>query len=145
MGTPKQRKAAIKVSENIRKDKPETLGAVLRASGYSESVSKRPSQVTHSEGFKSELEPMLKRHNVTKEQYVKNIGEAMTANRVAQIAGDFFQTDIPDHGMRLAANKQAKDLLNFTEEEISQNPDLAKALSGGVDEIELQRLIFKKT
>lgn len=141
MSTPKQKKAAIKTSENIRKPRPEPIGEVLKASGYSKSISLRPSTVTRSKGYREELEPLLKRHNVTKDQYVKNIGDAMTAEKMNTFTGEIT----PDYALRLSANKQAKELLNFSDDEIRKDPELAKAITDNLDELELTRLVLKKS
>ena len=59
MPTQRQIKAAKKVSENLRKKKPKSIGKVLREVGYSESVSNAPQQVTGSKGFQQLMEEML--------------------------------------------------------------------------------------
>ena len=46
MATTRQITAINKISENLRSRKPETIGKVLRDSGYSQSTSESPSLVT---------------------------------------------------------------------------------------------------
>lgn len=116
-----------------------SVGAAMIAVGYSKATAKNPSKLTKSRALQS----IAQANGVTIEQYMRNIGEAMKANKVASIAGDFYQTEIPDHLVRLAGNKQAREFLELEEEKV--NPDLTKAISDNVDEIELQRLIFKKS
>jgi hypothetical protein len=49
--TPRQQKAAELLVENSRKDKPEPIGKVLQAAGYSKASAIKPSQLTRSQGF----------------------------------------------------------------------------------------------
>ena len=59
MATPKQIKAAKKMSENVRKQKPEPVGKVLKKAGYSETSSKKPKRIVQSKGFTELMEEML--------------------------------------------------------------------------------------
>lgn len=56
--TARQKAAAVKVMENARKPKPETIGKVLQAVGYSRAVSETPTDVTESKGFKAALDEL---------------------------------------------------------------------------------------
>lgn len=53
--TPKQRKAARAIVENLTKDKPQTQAVVLANIGYSKGITETPSMVTESRGFKLAL------------------------------------------------------------------------------------------
>ncbi len=61
MSTIRQRKAIQKLSENLRNvdNKPISMGKILRESGYSEAVSKKPKLVTESLGWKDLIESYL--------------------------------------------------------------------------------------
>jgi hypothetical protein len=45
IGTPKQRKLTRLIVENIGKDKPEPMGAIIKQAGYSDSMAKNPKEV----------------------------------------------------------------------------------------------------
>lgn len=94
----------------------------------------------HSKG----LSKLLEAGGVTKNQYILNIGQAMQANKVASLAGDFYETEIPDYTVRLQANKQAERFLKFEEQDKELNPELSKALKGDYDEVQLVRLMKNK-
>ncbi len=53
--TQKQRLAAKAVSENLLADKPKNLGVILADIGYSPGITKTPSMVVESAGFKQAL------------------------------------------------------------------------------------------
>jgi hypothetical protein len=53
--TPRQRKAAKEVVENLMKDEPLPTGQVLENVGYSKGVSETPSMVLETQGFKDAL------------------------------------------------------------------------------------------
>jgi hypothetical protein len=59
VGTQKQELATDLLSENLRRRKPEPMGAVLRKAGYSIEQSKRPSDITNSVTFQQLLEKKL--------------------------------------------------------------------------------------
>jgi hypothetical protein len=57
--TPKQRKLAKIVSENIRThDKPKSTGELMLQAGYSATLSLKPSAVTQSQGFLKALDEL---------------------------------------------------------------------------------------
>lgn len=103
MATPRQRKAAIALSENISKKKPESIGKVLRDVGYTDEVSKRPSQVIDSQGFKEVLEEL----GVTDDKLATVLADGLEANKVISakiVAKANEQTDdfieVPDYPTR---------------------------------------------
>lgn len=55
-GTPKQRKLAEGIVENIAKDKPDTQRNIIRRAGYSESRARKPIELIESPGVQAELE-----------------------------------------------------------------------------------------
>lgn len=145
MSTPKQIKAAIKTVENVRLAKPKPINVVLIESGYSIPVSKHPSHVTRSKGYQDALAPLLKKHNITVDRYLRNIAEAMEATKVitSHTEPDYL---VPDHTTRLQANKQAEKLLPLHQDkgDITDTSELEAALDSGMEVEELQRIVFRK-
>lgn len=83
----------------------------------------------------------LKEHNITWSRVVKPISDALEAVK-SDLTGDVHV----DHNTRLRASKQASELLNLPNK--TQDSELNQALQNlpqNVDEVELQRMIFKKT
>lgn len=81
MSTLKQKIAAKRISDNIRKGKGETLGKILRETGYSKETSEAPQRVTQSEGFIEETRPFVQRLKKVRDQALAEIerrGEALT-------------------------------------------------------------------
>lgn len=66
MATPRQRKAAQKAAENVRKAHPKPIGTILRESGYSKSTSEKPKRVTASKGFNELMEEYLPEQDVAR-------------------------------------------------------------------------------
>lgn len=96
MATPKQIKAAKKISENIRNDKPKPMGEVLQDAGYAESTSKRPSQVTTSKGFTELLEEMLPDEDVLEAHQ-----QLLQSTRIDHMVFPVYrdpEADIPEEG-----------------------------------------------
>lgn len=85
--------------------------------------------------YDKELSVLLAEHNVTKNQYLMNIGEAMQATKQNQFTGEVT----PDHATRLQANKQAERFLDFDSAPLQDIPDLT-----GLDEIALTHAVFKR-
>lgn len=114
------------------------VSKAMEAAGYSKATAHTPSNLTKAKAVRTIAEAS----GVTIEQYMMNIGEAMIAEKQNQFTGEIT----PDYGVRLSANKQAREFLQL--EDSSNNPssnsDLVKALNDNVDAVELQRLIFKK-
>lgn len=106
--------------------------------GYSPATAKNPSKLTKSRAIQS----IAKANGVTIEQYMMNIGQAMIADKQNQFTGE----TTPDYAIRLSANKQAREFIDLEDDTKGINPELAKAMKDSdIDEIELQRLIFKKS
>jgi hypothetical protein len=49
------------------------------------------------------IEAAYEKQGITPEALVQPLADGLKANKVVQIEGDFFQTDVPDHGIRLRA------------------------------------------
>lgn len=59
MPTARQRKVVEKMAENLRSDKPKSMGKILTEVGYSKDVSEKPKIVTESKGVKELLDQYL--------------------------------------------------------------------------------------
>lgn len=59
MPTARQRKVVEKMAENLRSDKPKSMGKILTEVGYSKNVSEKPKIVTESKGIKELLDQYL--------------------------------------------------------------------------------------
>lgn len=75
MATDKQKLAALKISENLRKEKPQPKGKILKEVGYSKSVSESPSIVTKSKGFQE----LLEQAGVTDEKLAQVLNDGLDA------------------------------------------------------------------
>lgn len=68
----------------------------------------RAAEVTMSRELKKAnvqdaLEIAMAQYGLTADSLVDVVGAAMTANRVVQIEGDFYETEVADHNIRLKA------------------------------------------
>lgn len=136
--TMKQDLAVSKLVENHGNVSKSMLEA-----GYSPQTAKNPSNLTKSKAYKSLYAPLLKEHKVTINQYIKNIGDAMVAEKQNNFTGEVT----PDISTRLAGNKQAerflfKDQPTPTKEGISAED--MQALANESDEVILQQVVFSK-
>lgn len=82
-----------------------------------------------------ELSVMLEQQNVTKSQYIQNIGLAMTADKQDQFTGEVR----PDIGARLQGNKMAERFIKFDEPSHSEPMDLSN-----MDTMEMTKVLFKR-
>lgn len=122
--------------------------AMLQA-GYSPNTANTPSKLTKAPAVQNELQRLLKKKGITLDKALKPIADGLTATKmvVHGKAEDSWVDEIPDHGIRMQASDRALKLMNITKD--NPNPtsleDLTKAIEDNVDEVELQRLVFKKT
>lgn len=88
------------------------------------------------------LGKLLEAHNVTKSQYIKNIGEAMQAEKMNSFTGEVT----PDYTTRLSANKQAERFLKFETEENEEKRRLGEGIGdlSDMNEVELTKAVFRK-
>lgn len=96
MATPKQIKAAKKISENIGKDKPAPMGKVLQEAGYSPSTSESPKLVTESKGFQELMEDMLPDEDVLAAHQ-----QLLQSTRIEHMVFPIYrdpEADIPEEG-----------------------------------------------
>lgn len=99
MATEKQKLAALKISENLRKEKPQPTGEILKEVGYSESVSESPSLVTKSKGFQQLLEDA----GVTDEKLAEVMNEGLSATKAVVMgtkSEESFVDIQPDYAIR---------------------------------------------
>lgn len=153
--TIKQETAITKVIENHG-----NVSKAMLEAGYSPASAKNPSNLTRSKAYIKAMEALKKKHGVTLEKYVRNVGEAMDATDKVEagkkIVGkgkdkvvETVYKDVPNISLRLQGNKQAEKLLGIdkiTEEANSSNlsPEEMKQLASESDEMTLTQLVFKK-
>jgi len=78
MSTLKQRTAATKTYESLGGDKKtKTIGEILRECNYSIKTSENPAMITKSEGYKTELEKLLKENKIDKNSRLKRMAEIL--------------------------------------------------------------------
>ena len=161
--TIKQQRAVKGISENISKAKPEPLGKVLQAAGYSKEVSKRPSEVIKAKGIQDALAPILKKHGITVDNALAPIGKALKAQNKKQVGevvtdnGDDsksveyvyeYEDNIP---LQIQGSDRARELLGIGKGKVD-NPNATpsfsseelEVLASESDEIELSRAIFRR-
>lgn len=114
------------------------VSKAMISAGYSQNTAKTPQKLTGSKGFNKALEPYLKAHHVTLEQYLLNIGLAMTADKQNQFTGEIT----PDIGARLAGNRQAERFIGLPGSQ-QETVEAIKNLSETSDEVEMYKLVFK--
>jgi len=92
--------------------------------------------------LESGKELSLTQAGITRTKALKPIAEALEANKVASIAGDFYQTEIPDYPIRLKAADMALKLLGQVEED---KPNQFNDIDlDNMDEMELNQVVFRK-
>lgn len=99
MATQRQIKAVAKISENLRKDKPEPIGKILKDVGYSDSVSESPTFVTRSQGF---IE-LLEKAGVTDDKLAKVLDEGLNASKAVVMGKESSESFVdiqPDYAIR---------------------------------------------
>lgn len=84
----------------------------------------------------------IKESGITWTKVIEPIKDALKATKYASVAGDFFDTQLPDHAIRLKASDMASKLLG---DEPNQTKDYdLENLDKNISEIELSKIIFKK-
>lgn len=99
MATEKQKLAALKISENLRKEKPQPTGEILKEVGYSKSVAESPSIVTRSKGFQD----LLEEAGVTDEKLAEVMNEGLSATKAVVMgtkSEESFVDIQPDYAIR---------------------------------------------
>ncbi len=89
-----------------------------------------------------ELAVLLKTHGVTKNQYIENIGKAMKATKIVTSHTE-LDYEVPDHTVRLNANRQAERFLKFEDVKQEGSEVLKQALKEG-DELQMIRVLKNK-
>jgi hypothetical protein len=123
------------------------IGAVEYPNATPESQAVLVSRVlgkTHVAQYRDkELDVLLNKHGVTKNQYIENIGQAMKATKIvtSHTEPDY---EVPDHTVRLNANRQAERFLKFDNDIKQEGSEvLNKALKEG-DELQMIRVLKNK-
>ena len=106
--TPKQRKAFEGVVENLKADKPQPMGVVLRKAGYGR-IANSPCRILGSKGFQSLLD------TIDDDIILGRIKEILTDDdkRSSLTAADMLlklKNRYPDKQIRLGAIQQISDI-----------------------------------
>lgn len=133
--TLKQAKAIEKMVENGG-----NVSKAMRDAGYSEAMSKNPQKLMRSKAVRNELGPLLKKHDLNLDKYLSVISEAQRAVKVVT-SNTEPDHEVPDHAIRLSANKQAREFLDLGEDRKKTTPEWTKALEDNYDEVQLVRLM----
>jgi hypothetical protein len=84
----------------------------------------------------------LQDNMITWNRIIKPVSDALDATMLAQVEGDYYDTGIPNHTTRLSASKRAQELLESIDTTVTPIMDIKDLDSK--DEVELQRIVFKK-
>lgn len=128
-------KRQLKTMEIIQNNRGIAVSKAMIQAGYSKATAKNPKNLTRSKAYAQ----LAAQNNVTIEQYFMNLGLAMQAEKQNQFTGEIT----PDHAIRLSANKQAEKFLNLEPDQPTQNNEIV--IPKGLDEIELQRILLKRS
>lgn len=92
----------------------------------------------------------MRRQGLNIDKVIKSIVVALEATKYKELEGDFYDTGLPDHATRLKAAGMAIDLMHLKQAKpLDQNDKntLQKSIKKKIDssdEVELQRILFKK-
>lgn len=84
----------------------------------------------------------IKESGLTWAKVIEPIKDALNATKYASVAGDFYDTQLPDHPVRLKASDMASKLLG-DEPNPTKDYDLEN-LDKDINEIELSKIVFKR-
>lgn len=115
--------------------------------GYSPATANRPKVLTESKAYIQAMAKLKKKHGVTLDKYMRNVGQAMDATKTIVTKDGDVVAELPDHAIRLAGNKQAEKLLNLSSTSDGGSvvdPADLEALAGVSDEIELTKVLFRR-
>lgn len=100
------------------------------------------------------LDKALKAAGITIEKAIEPITAGLKANKVATVEGDFYETEVVDHGTRLRASAMALELLGAKKNpnDPNNNPPVNPVENGKLllealqnqDEVEISRVVFNK-
>lgn len=96
--TTRQIKAAQLLSENIIKDKPDSVETIMKQAGYTDSVARRSTQVTRSQGFMALMDSI----GISDEKLAQKLDEGLEATRAVVMGSkeDSFVDIQPDFQVR---------------------------------------------
>lgn len=130
MATTKQKIAAKKLSENIRKQgQKKPMQEILQESGYSESVSKSPQRVTESKGWKELMDeyfPAEKIYRIHK--------KLLNKKEIIAYKGEFIKTRQPHSDVKYALDMIYKLKGLYKENEFSIS------ISNAIDSMSMEEL-----
>ena len=113
--TPKQKKLATLLLENIRKPKPDPVGKVMLEAGYSQGMSIQPSKVLNSLGFQTLLDKWGSEEWIL--ENLRDVGE-QTDNQMARVKA--LQEFVRMRGLYAPPKMPVDPLANLTEDEIDE-------------------------
>lgn len=119
----------------------------MKDAGYSQAMAKNPQKLTRSKAVKNALAPLLKKHNLTLDSYLTVIAEAQRATKVVTSHTEPDYT-VPDHGIRLSANKQLREFLLVDKDPPATPPITSKELKDAIesgDILTIQQLVLEKS
>ena len=140
------------VIATVIKNGGKITGKELEKIGYSKSIQKTPSKVLKTIGVKTELQRLLQRNGINLNKALKPIKKGLQATKYAtdKRTGEVYDTGIEDIPLQLQASDRALKLLELAQRGTQESPAgnsgsdrLAQAIENNVDEIELQRMVFK--
>jgi hypothetical protein len=130
MATTKQKIAAKKLSENIRKQgQKKPMQEILKESGYSESVSKSPQRVTESKGWKELMEEYFPAENIYRIHK-----KLLNKKEIIAYKGEFIKTRQPHSDVKYALDMIYKLKGLYKENEFSVS------ISNATDSMSMEEL-----
>lgn len=162
----KQVESTTKIQEarfvNARlKGMSQTKAAMIATGTKDKNIAKvRGHRLATSVNVQESIQKSLKQYGITTDILVGVVVQALTAKKTTAIQGEVFETDLPDHTVRLKAVQMLGELMGFKQKppevspgvwqqmqpgapSLQDNPEVQKALENG-NEVEMQRVIFKK-
>jgi hypothetical protein len=113
-----QRKIALELVKNAKRDKPLNYKSIMEKAGYSKNYihgsSKRA--IFDNVGVKKALEDL----GVTPEKLIGTVDNALDATQGTWFQGEYRQNDAPDHKIRLSAANLLADIVGVKKYNVQQ-------------------------
>lgn len=120
--TPKQAKIVKRKVQAVLNDEPQRkIARELYPNATQGSAEVSVSRELKKANVKEALEIALAKHGITPDSIVGVVAEGMKANRVVQVEGDFYETEVADHSIRLKASGMAANFMGLGKQEGSIN------------------------
>lgn len=112
--TPTQAKVVkAKVKAELQDISQAVVATEVFPNATPESASVMMSRELKKVNVQEALEIAMAAHGLTANSLVSVVKEGMEANRVVQLEGDFYETEVPDHSIRLKAAGMAANWLGI--------------------------------